>query len=582
MSTSIPYDPDDFDNNPFAEPVHQPVLAEHYPQHKQPQATQRQITDHNDTLYHSPSEPLNSEGTNEYMNHTQNTEHSNEDGSQTNNTTATATSSKISDEDIELLPERFDGRQSEYRITVKVTGLERYGSFANKRENPNIVFDLHTNIKTFKSKSYKCVRKSYTEFQTFFKLLNESIPEVFVESLPPPMTNYGISNEKDYFKTVKLFQGWLNSIVRNPILQRLPELQYFVESDHNSYKPISKLNQTATGLKRKTLKQLAPPYDECLELAEFRPLIKSLHRNCKTVHETLEKVVRLKKNFGSAEIDMGVTIGELKPLEVGHAGMAKLWESFGKTISLVGDFDTILGSLELASFGDGISKLIQDTYIIKESLTDRHLLMRELINAQQHTKAKHEGAAKLRTKRDINPIKVNDAIESLNEAIKEETELTKRIQRVTKEMLIEKAHIMEKLDIQIKDVFKELLISKIEYERKKLMSLEKIKISVRSVDSNGGLSRLGRENYPKTDLSKSVKPSQSINGDSWSGAKRTYDHKELTSKVEAFENLHYSNGDGVSAQEDEEERQYSEDDDEQDDSQVTARNAASLLGSTSF
>ncbi|KAH3681615.1 hypothetical protein WICPIJ_007420, partial [Wickerhamomyces pijperi] len=578
MSNTIPYDPDDFDNNPFAEPTYPPLLTG--TQDSQPRATTTTDIAH-DALYHNSPEPYYSEDLSTSNTHTLEATNSGENKSSDQSTTAVKSisiaSSKPTEEDIELLPERFDGRQSEYQIAIKVTGLERYGSLSNKRENPNILFDVQTNIKSYKSKSYKSVKKSYLEFQTFFKLLNESVTEVFVESIPPSMTNYGISNERDYFKTVKWFQDWFNGIISNPILQRLPELQYFIESDYNSYKPISKLSQTAKGLKRKTLKQLAPPYDECLELAEFRPLIKSLHRDCKSIHETLERTVRLKRSVGAAEAEMGQKIAELKPLEIGHSGMAKLWDSFGKTICMVGDFDTVLGSLEYASLGDGIEKLVQDTYIIKESLTDRHLLMRELITAQQNTKIKHEAASRLRNKRDINPIKVNDAIEALNEAIQEESDLTKKVQRVTKEMLIEKAQIMERLDSQVKDIFKELLISKIEYERKKLMALERIKLNVRSVDANGGLSRLGRENFPRQDVRKSIKPSQGANGDAWSGIKRTYDPK-LAMKVEAYESLYTSakslnvDQEGQGDQDGNEEK---EEEEQGEENQMTARKAAS-------
>ncbi|KAH3670850.1 hypothetical protein WICMUC_004819 [Wickerhamomyces mucosus] len=548
MSTSIPYDPEEFDNNPFSEPVTRNISSQHLDDAKQHGEQQHQQQEQQQRQYIEQEQPALPKSVESQQ-------------------------IKDIDEERNLIPERFDDKDH-WKIEIIVQAIERYGSFQNKRDNPNIIFEVSTNIPLFKHKEYKTIKKSYGEFQSFFKFLNVSITECFIYSLPHPSTSYGIANELDYQQTIANFQNWLSKIVSNPILTRLEELQYFIESDFNSYQPVTKLNHPATGIKRKTLKQLQPPYDECLELAEFRPLVKSIYQNSQLILESLEKLVKFKKSLSANEGELGSKLQELKELETNHVGMQQMWLKLGKTIQTVGDLNSIIASLELATLGDGLDEVVRDTYIFKESLTDRHLLMRELIAAQQNSKLKHENARKLQNKRDINPIKVNEAIRSLEDAIKEEEELTKRLKRITKEMLIEKNQIIEEYSRFISRKFKEFILTKIEYERKKLMVLEKFRVDVRAVDAKGGLSRLGRENYPKHQGSAHLS-SQGPNGDNWNGDRKKSHFGNVN--IEAVEKFHDKKKDNVKSND-----FVDGHEENKDDMPIDARNAASLLGVSTF
>ncbi|EDO15160.1 hypothetical protein Kpol_440p7 [Vanderwaltozyma polyspora DSM 70294] len=426
-----------------------------------------------------------------------------------------------------VLPERSSNQK--FNITVKVTGLERAGSTNNKKENPTIVLDLNTNLPTFRKQTHKKVKKTMEEFQQLFKYLNGAIQESFIPALPIPFTNYGINNREDLDKTVHNFQLWFDRILSDPLILRNEELAFFIESDHNTYSPINKSTLPATGLKRKTLKQLSPPFDETLELAEFRPLVKSIHWTAKDLQLKLLRVSKAKKIVAENENAMGKGFISLSDYykkfndETVSSKQITLYKHFGKIITTVGDFDSIIATVDIATFYDGLEWIINDTYVVKEALTNRHLIMRELIQAQQNTKSKQDNARRLRAKRDINPIKVDEAIRQLKEATRYEQQLTLKLERVTTNMLLERKEWLNWYEEHLKSIIKEYTLKRIEYERKKLSILEKVRSDVRNADVEGGLSRLGRSHIKN----KPSLNSQTINGDDWTGDVRSRDENEI-------------------------------------------------------
>lgn len=569
MTSTIPYDPDEFDNNPFAEPSGS-VLGGSAISSAATATTPKTPPNEGIVEEHAaePDSEVNDGSHDDGESHTAGSKDTVEEED------AKPTESAPGAKTLTLIPERCED-PSLYTITVKVTSLERSGSLVNKKENPAVIFDLSTNITHFRKKLYKGVKKSYAEFHLFWKFLNGANPECFVPAIPLAYTNFGILNEEDYKRTLHSFQVWFSRITGNPILVRNEEFVFFVESDFGTYSPIHKSELPATGLKRKTLKQFQPPYDEVLELAEFRPLVKSTYQNAKSSIEKLEKLSKLRRQLGQHENELGAMIAELCVLETTHPGMQNMWKKFGKTLTTVGDLDSVMGSYELATLGDGLQGIINDGYIIKEALTNRHLLMRDLINAQATTKVKHESARKLRNKRDINPIKVDEAIRSLEEATGYEDELSKKIKRITEEMLIEKKEYMAQLDEQIKAIMRDFVVKRIDHERRKLRVLEKVRIDVRLVDENGGLARLGRESYPLT-TKNVLTSSQTLDGDSWSGDRKvSHVSRDLLNNDDDNDAMEHDDAQHDSAQ-------AQAPDDAVDETPLDARNAASLLGGSTF
>lgn len=410
------------------------------------------------------------------------------------------------------LPERISNK---YYLKVNVTGVERLGSLTNRKESPIIVFDVSTNLPTFRKPFHKNLRKSYGEFHQLFKYMNSAIPETFVPALPPYSTSFGINNEEDRQKMIQNFRKWMDRISNDPLIIRSDELAFFMESDFDTYTPLQKPKHTISGLRRKTLKQLMPPYDEVIELAEFRPLVKSIHLLSKDTQAKLLKMCRTRKHLYHEENSFGQAFCNLSVEAHPHN---KLYNRFGRVLTAVGDIDGIIATFDMATLYDGLEWIVRDAYVIKEALTNRHFLMKELLHAQQTAKQRQENIRKLRSKRHISPLKVDDAIRELKLATKTEQDLTNRLHRVTSNMLIQKKNWHAYFVDFIISLVKDYALFKIEYERKKLSLLERVRSDVRNADTEGGLSRLGRDIASRSPF---IHPSQSSeDGDAWTADTR--------------------------------------------------------------
>lgn len=447
-----------------------------------------------------------------------------------------------------ILPERFSGRK--YRITITLKDIEK-----NKNGNPILKFDATVkNLPRFRQSEYKDIRRTYNEVVKFSKYLVVSNLEVFVPVLPPCITAYPSGGDSETKQLFRRWQTWFNKITDNPILVRDEEFVYFIESDFG-YSVINSNKKTsiASGIMRKTLKQLAVPYDPYEELATFRPLIKSYYLLCQKLHKLLEKKCKTEKQLSLGVSELSSKLNCLSDFELVHAGMKNMWEKLSKVTALQSDLMYIQLINDMGILGDEIQITINDFYEIKEALTNRYLIMRELAQAEVQTKAKHQQAAKVKSKSSFDPIKVDEAIRALEYASKTEESLSLQVKRVSEEMMFERKEIIKETDKKVQRTLKYYALSKVEHHRRILKHLENIRLDVRIIDEKGGLSRLNRDNL--SHLKHNLHQSQSSAGDSWSS--RTF----------------------RSLQEEKEDDKYDENKDVQP---VDAKNAASLLGIATF
>ena len=205
-----------------------------------------------------------------------------------------------------------------------------------------------------------------------------------------------------------------------------------------------------------------------------------------------------------------------------HSGLANAYRKLGKTIQTTGDYHAAQGTAEATTIGDPLQYHSSDAFIVKETLTNRHILLRDLISAQQLTRSKLGAADRLKASSSVRREKVDEAISALDEARSNELYLLGKTQRVTANLLQEQRRWFARTSADLRLSIREYAIREIEAERRTLATLESIRPDIRAIDASGGLSRLGREAHPAARRA-SLAASQGPKGDSWSGQPRRPD-----------------------------------------------------------
>ncbi|KAK9376211.1 uncharacterized protein V1513DRAFT_439610 [Lipomyces chichibuensis] len=442
---------------------------------------------------------------------------------------------------------------ADYVLRTKVTGMERSG-----KKPPLIRFDAYTNLPRFRTTQFRDIRRTYNEFLKLFKHLSTANPECFVPTVPLDTTYAGPGTDEDEYRIKANFQKWLDRVTSNQILMRDEEMMYFIESDFG-YSPMTKRKAPATGLRRKAIKQLQPPPDDCQELVDFRPLAKRFYLMSSDVRTRLEKVSKIRKSLGMAEIELGHRFTNMTALEF-QSGMINMWKKLGKTVMSVGDIQAIKTTTEMATLGDGLLWLSNDAFVVKETLTNRQILIRDLLSAQSTSRSRHATAARLRSSATINPLRVDEALNSLEDAKQIEAALTAKVNRVTHNLIKEKNEWFANTDEDLQSYIAEYVRRMIDAERRTLAVWESIRVDIRAADGSGGLSRLGRSELPPIVRRSGVISSQGPKGDSWSGDRRTA-HGSNGIFPPMFDDQN-EDGDGIS--------------------EVDAKNAAALLAGSTF
>lgn len=279
-------------------------------------------------------------------------------------------------------------------------------------------------------------------------------------------------------------------------------------------------------------------------------------------------------------------MGQMQVQET-HPGLANAYRKLGKVIQTVGDFHAAQGTAEATTLADPLQYHSSDAFIVKETLTNRHILLRELLQAQQTTRSKTSAADRLKASSSVKRDKVDEAISALEEARTSEQYLREKTDRVTHNLVGERRKWYARTVSDLRSAVREYVIREIEFERRTLATLEQVRPDVRNVDASGGLSRLGRESHPvarRTNMASSQGPK----GDAWSGVARRPDG--LSRSI---------SGSFAGTAADDVEPEESEDDftgrkratsgasslarlEEDDEDRIDAKNAASRLAQTTF
>ena len=112
--------------------------------------------------------------------------------------------------------------------------------------------------------------------------------------MPPPLTPAGAGTDEDEIRVKASMQRWLNYVCGNDVLMHDDEIMLFVESDFG-YSPVVRMKQPATGVRRKVLKQFAPPPDDTPELHDARPVVKSFYLATMDTGQKVDRVVKARR-----------------------------------------------------------------------------------------------------------------------------------------------------------------------------------------------------------------------------------------------------------------------------------------------
>lgn len=399
----------------------------------------------------------------------------------------------------------------QYYLKTTITAIERA-----PKKDPIIRYDAQTNLPGFRTTQFRDVRRTHHEFEKLADHLVIQNPECMVPALFPSATSFGAGTDEDERKLKQNMQHWLDLICHNPVLIRDKEMVHFIESDFG-WSPVISKGKPATGIKRRAIKQLQPPPDDTPELADARPVAKQFHLLTLESSYKLSKVIKARSSLAVAEQDFGQKLGALAQYE-SHTGMANAFEKIGRTLQAVSDARSAHATSEAATLGDALTYHSKDAFVVKETLTTRQMTMRELNQAQNASRNKQTNASRMKSSANLQSTKVDDALASLEEAKVTEQHLSSKLSRMTGNLLLENRAWQLRTSKEMHKALLDYARRQIESERRVLAILESVRADVRAIDSSGGLSRLGRTNLQRA--RSQVGPSQTPEGDSWSGVKR--------------------------------------------------------------
>lgn len=254
-----------------------------------------------------------------------------------------------------------------------------------------------------------------------------------------------------------------------------------------------------------------------------------------------------------------------------HQGLANAYRKLGKVLQAVGDYHAAQATAQATTLGDPFQYHSQDAFIVKETLTNRQILLREFLQAQETTRSRLNAADRLKASSTVRREKVDESIAALEDARAAETYLYQKTTTVTRSLVGEKRAWFGRTAADLRSSIRDFVLREIEAERRSLSLLESVRPDIRSIDGSGGLSRLGRESHPQQVRRANLAASQGPKGDAWSGVPRRSDvapGRTLSTDIEEA-----IGGPGVGAvvggEEDDEDR-------------IDARNAASRLATSTF
>ncbi|KAF9130416.1 Vacuolar protein sorting-associated protein 17 [Mortierella sp. 14UC] len=259
------------------------------------------------------------------------------------------------------------------------------------------ILSVQTNMPRYKRQSYQNITRSYLEFVRLREHLVAEHPEALVPVLPPERSLVSASD----VQSLRLF---LERISRHSVLSQDIELQMFVESDFG-FLPPAKPKMILGKLLNIGVKRFSNSGGAALSLGDTDDEFEEERAVAVKLEAKLQGVIK--------SLDKEIKARRAKPLD----GMAKVSKA------QVGGDATVLGSF--------LDYKLQHVQTLSGALDYRLSVVGEYEAAIKSTESKRKTMERLRSSTNINPEKVTDSIDDLEDATLFEGNMRRRMEQVS-------------------------------------------------------------------------------------------------------------------------------------------------------
>ncbi|KAI1297329.1 Vacuolar protein sorting-associated protein 17 [Mortierella claussenii] len=286
-----------------------------------------------------------------------------------------------------------------------------------------------TNMPRYKRQSYHNITRSYLEFLRLREHLLAEHPETIVPVLPPERSLVIASD-------IQSMRRFLERVSHHPVLSQDYELQMFIESEFGFLPPVKpkRILGRLLNISVKRFSSGAGPSasldDTDDEFEEERTAAAKLESKLQTVIKCLEKEIKARRDFSSKESELA-TLSNAWATSESSPELARTFKQLAKPLdgmakaskAQVGGDATVMGSF--------LEYKLQHVQTLSGALDYRLSVLSEYDAAIKSTESKRRTMERLRSSTNINPEKVTDSIDDLEDAVLFEGNMKKRMEQIS-------------------------------------------------------------------------------------------------------------------------------------------------------
>ncbi|KAF9964359.1 Vacuolar protein sorting-associated protein 17 [Mortierella alpina] len=377
---------------------------------------------------------------------------------------------------------RRDSSYEQQRVKAPVYLRITIPDTDRKGKDGMFVLSVQTNMPRYKRQSYQNVTRSYLEFVRLREHLVEEHPEAIVPVLPPERSLVSAAD-------VHSMRQFLERISHHPVLSQDYELQLFIESEFGFLPPakpkriLGKLLDI--GVKRFSsgasagLSLGSGSGDTDDEFEEERAIASKVESKLQIVIKNLDKEIKARRDFSSKEAELATLSNTLAASE-SIPELARAFKLLAKPLdgmakaskAQVGGDATVLGSF--------LDYKLQHVQALGSALDYRLSVLGEYDAAIRSTESKRKTMERLRSSTSINPEKVTDSIDDLEDAQLFEGNMKKRLEQVSAALTKDLEGYRQQSEDDFLRALRQYSQRQIGFERAKLEELESVGAGIKA------------------------------------------------------------------------------------------------------